>query len=72
MAAREDLTSHHPSCAAPAEHVLWGWALFAALTWLHVYANIRAMRCLVLTSLNEPRLELLLEAYMEKVGGEGL
>jgi hypothetical protein len=36
------------------------WALFAALTWLHIWANARAMRCLVLDTLTPARLELLL------------
>ena len=39
---------------------LSSWLLFAALTWLHVWANVRAMRCLVLDSLTPARLELLL------------
>jgi hypothetical protein len=46
---------------AAADSALAAWALFAALTWVHVAANVRAMRCLVLRSLNRPRLELLLQ-----------
>lgn len=43
------------------------WLLFVVLTWLHIWANIKALRCLRLTSLNEPRLMLLLNAYTTKV-----
>jgi hypothetical protein len=43
-----------------ADSAVAGWVLFIVLTWVHVYANIKAMRCLVLHSLNAPRLDLLL------------
>lgn len=43
------------------------WAVFAALTAVHVWANVRAMRCLVLTTLNAPRAELLLDAQLTRV-----
>ena len=42
---------------------LAAWLSFAVLTLLHVWANLRAMRCLVLTSVNQPRLDALLQAY---------
>jgi hypothetical protein len=32
------------------------------------YANIRALRCLHMTSLNRPRLDILLEHFWSKVG----
>lgn len=51
----------------PAENVLAAWLFFAVLTWVHVWANIRALRCLVLSSVNEPRLKLLLHHYQNKV-----
>jgi hypothetical protein len=47
------------------------WAVFVLLTIFHVWANVRAMRCLVLTSLNVPRLELLLESHINEVGARG-
>jgi hypothetical protein len=40
---------------------------FVVLTAIHVWANIRALRCLVLSSLNEPRLKLLLGNWETKV-----
>lgn len=40
------------------------WGIFIALTALHIFANVRAMRCLQLRSLNRPRLALLLRSYM--------
>ena len=43
------------------------WALFVALTTLHIYCNIRAMRCLCITSLNRTRLELLLRSFLTTV-----
>ena len=46
---------------------LMAWLWFVALTVLHVWANLRAMRCLVLTSINQPRLETLLKAYTANV-----
>ena len=47
------------------------WLWFLALTALHVWANLKAMRNLVLTSINLPRLEALLEAYADEVGKGG-
>lgn len=52
-------------CAA--ENVLAAWVFFLVLTWVHVWANIRALRCLVLSSLNQPRLRLLLQHYIDQV-----
>ncbi|WIA28880.1 hypothetical protein OEZ86_011404 [Tetradesmus obliquus] len=49
-----------------AENVAAAWLFFAVLTWVHVWANIRALRCLVLSSVNEPRLKLLLQHYQDK------
>lgn len=43
------------------------WVTFISLTALHVYANVKAMRSLVLTSLNPSRLELLVDTYFDKV-----
>lgn len=37
----------------------YAWATFVVLTILHVYFNIRAVRCLCLRSLNPPRLDAL-------------
>jgi hypothetical protein len=54
-----------------ADNVLAAWAFFLVLTWVHVWANIRALRCLVLSSLNQPRLRLLLQYYMAQVGEPG-
>lgn len=45
---------------------LAAWLWFSLLTMGHIWANIRAMRCLVLTSLNQPRLDALLQAYVAK------
>lgn len=45
------------------------WAAFLALTALHVYANVRAMRCLHMTSLNAARLGMLLRRYLCTVRG---
>ncbi|GAX79172.1 hypothetical protein CEUSTIGMA_g6612.t1 [Chlamydomonas eustigma] len=42
------------------------WLCFLALTVLHVWANIKAMRSLILTTLNQPRLDVLLQSYAEK------
>lgn len=39
------------------------WITFLSLTVLHVYANIRAMRSLVLSSLNPSRLQLLVDTF---------
>ncbi|GAB4822234.1 hypothetical protein N2152v2_009280 [Parachlorella kessleri] len=43
------------------------WTVFVLMTWLHIFANIRALRCLHMTSLNRPRLDLLLTHYWAKV-----
>ena len=45
------------------------WATFISLTALHVYANVKAMRSLVLTSLNPSRLGLLVDTFYIKVQG---
>jgi hypothetical protein len=42
--------------------VIWGVFLF--LTVFHIYANVRAVRTLRLTSLNCARLDVLLEHYL--------
>ena len=55
------LPSHSP------EHLVAAWVFFVVLTWVHVWANMRALRCLVLSSLNTPRLKLLLQHYQQKV-----
>ena len=39
------------------------WVTFLLLTALHIYANVKAMRSLHLTSLNRPRVDILLESY---------
>lgn len=62
---------HSPPPPSLADNVLAAWAFFLVLTWVHVWANIRALRCLVLSSLNQPRLRLLLQHYMAQVGGPG-
>ncbi len=41
------------------------WAAFIALTIVHVYANIRAMRCLCITRLNAERLDIIIKHYRE-------
>jgi len=41
------------------------WALFLALTALHLYANASAMRALRLTSLNRERLGILAQEYVK-------
>ena len=43
------------------------WTSFLSLTALHVYANIRAVRALTLTSLNPSRLQLLVDAFYLQV-----
>lgn len=43
------------------------WAAFIALTALHIYANVRAMRALRLRSLNCARLDVLLAHYLGQV-----
>lgn len=60
-------TNVRQNYSIPTDHVLLAWGVFTALTVLHVWANVRAMRCLVLTSLNVPRLELLLDSYVTRV-----
>jgi hypothetical protein len=55
------------ACVASADHTGAAWAVFLVLTWVHVWANIRALRCLVLVSLNESRLQLLIQHYLTKV-----
>jgi hypothetical protein len=50
-----------PPCSA--DRVLAAWCFFGVLTLLHVWANVRALRCLVLSSLNEPRLTMLLQHH---------
>lgn len=44
------------------------WAAFWALTALHVWANVRAMRCLRITGINQARAALLLRHYLCQVG----
>jgi len=60
------LPFHHTPNVAP-DHAITAWVVFTLLTALHVWANVRAMRCLVLTSLNVPRLELLLSSHLSQV-----
>ncbi len=43
------------------------WVNFLSLTVLHVYANIRAVRALTLTSLNPSRLQLLVDTFYQQV-----
>ena len=40
------------------------WLVFAALTAVHVWANVRAMRCLVLTALDTQRAELCVRHFL--------
>ncbi|KXZ54865.1 hypothetical protein GPECTOR_4g937 [Gonium pectorale] len=40
------------------------WLVFLALTALHVAANVAALRCLLLHSLNQPRAEMLIRRYL--------
>ncbi|XP_065860577.1 protein root UVB sensitive 3-like isoform X2 [Euphorbia lathyris] len=47
-------------------HPLAIWFSFLSLTVFHMYANYRAVRCLVLTSLNMQRSSILLQHFMEK------
>jgi hypothetical protein len=54
-------------CGACADSHAVAWLVFLLLTWLHVLANIRALRCLVLTSLNQPRVDALLSEFTLKV-----
>ncbi|KAJ9174163.1 hypothetical protein P3X46_017221 [Hevea brasiliensis] len=46
-------------------HPLAIWFSFLSLTLFHMYANYRAVRCLVLTSLNMQRSSILLQHFME-------
>ncbi|KAJ9512033.1 hypothetical protein QJQ45_004588 [Haematococcus lacustris] len=50
---------------ATADNASACWTLFVLLTAVHIWANLRAMRCLVLSGLNMPRAELLLRHYLE-------
>ena len=43
------------------------WAAFWLLTAVHVWANVRAMRCLSIHGLNQARLGLLLRHYLATV-----
>ena len=43
----------------------WQWAVFVALTVAHVYCNVRAVRSLVIDSLNRERVVRLLARYDE-------
>ena len=43
------------------------WASFLSLTALHVYANIKAVRALTLTSLNPSRMQLIVDTFYHKV-----
>ena len=52
--------------------VLAAWLVFGVLTALHVWANVRAMRSLVLRSLNQPRLELLVTRWEDRFGRVGV
>ena len=44
------------------------WAVFLILTALHIYANVRAVRALQLTSLNCSRMDGLAEALLSLQG----
>lgn len=46
-------------------HPLAIWFSFLSLTMFHMYANYKAVRCLVLTSLNTQRSSILLQHFME-------
>ncbi len=48
-----------------ARNITAAWSAFIALTLLHVYANMRAMRCLCITRLNSERLDIILKKYRE-------
>ncbi|KAL3136855.1 hypothetical protein ABBQ38_005562 [Trebouxia sp. C0009 RCD-2024] len=56
--------SHTPSMYADVPWLIW--VSFLSLTALHVYANIRAVRALTLTSLNPSRLQLLVDTFYHK------
>jgi hypothetical protein len=45
------------------------WTAFWALTAVHVWANVKAMRCLRISSLNQARTQLLLRHYLRTVRG---
>lgn len=45
------------------------WTAFCMLTTVHVWANVRAMRCLRIAGVNQARLGLLLRHYLCQVGG---
>lgn len=47
----------------------WVWSSFVLLTWLHIWANLKAVRSLVLTSMNRPRLDAILTKQMKDGGG---
>ena len=53
-----------------ANNVTAAWTAFIAMTVLHVYANIRAMRCLCITRLNSERLDILVEKYYDYDDGK--
>lgn len=44
---------------------MFAFVCFAALTCLHVYANIKAMRCLAITRINTYRLIICFDHYLE-------
>lgn len=50
---------------ATADNASACWTLFVLLTAVHIWANLHAMRCLVLSGLNMPRAELLLRHYLK-------
>ncbi|KAG2490919.1 hypothetical protein HYH03_010832 [Edaphochlamys debaryana] len=62
--AEADPSAAAAAAAAAARNAALAWLVFIALTVLHVWANVRAMRCLVLSSLNQPRLEILVDRYL--------
>ncbi|CAL5219087.1 g853 [Coccomyxa viridis] len=47
-----------------AGHDLLIWSIFLLLSFMHIYANIKAARSLQLTSLNPARLDILLAHYL--------
>lgn len=60
------LGANKTSDYAASHRMMLAWILFALLTVFHVYANVRAMRCLILPSLNASRLQLLLRLFLNK------
>ncbi|KAL4518912.1 hypothetical protein Ndes2437B_g04800 [Nannochloris sp. 'desiccata'] len=48
-----------------ANNIAAAWVAFVAMTVLHVYANMRAMRCLCITRLNSERLDIIIKKYRE-------